>query len=250
MINNIYIGSTKADTYYYGSDQVDRIYSEDVLVYQKEDEYVFTTDTPTLSFGYDTIDMQVPLIDSLKNGKEQPYDFAIATQQWVHVDMQYSPPDEVTGEISTTAEITVSNNTSVNSRLADVSFMQRESGKILTITILQSGGVEQATLTPTNLFFDAASATKYLKYTPENAQITIVNNSSWITTYKSVGEIEVKVYANLNTTSRNYKLNISVDRSDFQVSVVQGGRIVLSEAENTPSDITQQIELETKDENN
>ena len=40
MINNIYIGTTKADTYYCGNDQVDRIYNGDVLVYQKEDEYV------------------------------------------------------------------------------------------------------------------------------------------------------------------------------------------------------------------
>lgn len=154
MINNIYIGTTKADTYYYGSDQVDRIYNGDVLVYQKEDEYVFTTDTPSLNFGSMDFDAQVPLIESLKNGLDQPYDFAIASHTWITVEMSYSLPDEVTGLISTTAEITVAANTSSNFRIGQVTFMQRESGQTLTITISQEGNTVTTTFHPTNLNFE------------------------------------------------------------------------------------------------
>lgn len=158
MINNIYIGTTKADTYYYGSDQVDRIYNGDVLVYQKEDEYVFTTDTPSLNFGSMDFDAQVPLIESLKNGLEQPYDFAIASHTWITVEMLYSLPDEVTGVISTTAEITVAANTSSNFRIGQVTFMQRESGQTLTINISQEGNAVTTTFHPTNLNFEQKGA--------------------------------------------------------------------------------------------
>lgn len=225
MINNIYIGTTKADTYYYGSDQVDRIYNGDVLVYQKEDEYIFITDTTSLSFGARDFDAKVPLINSLKNGLEQPYDYAHASASWITVEMLYSPPDEVTGLISTTAEISVAANTSSNFRVGSVTFIQRESGQTLQIIINQEGYVVTSTFHPTNLNFEQRGGTKYCTYTPQNAfaKYTANGTYTWLTTTMSNGTMTIKANANLKTSPRyaiydivvgddTYVLNISQDQ--------------------------------------
>lgn len=223
MINNIYIGTTKADTYYYGSDQVDRIYNGDVLVYQKEDEYVFTTDTPSLNFGSMDFDAQVPLIESLKNGFDQPYDFAIASHTWITVEMLYSLPDEVTGLISTTAEITVAANTSSNFRIGQVTFMQRESGQTLTITISQEGNTVTTTFYPTNLNFKQKGGTKYCTYTPENAfaQYTPQGNYTWLTTTMANGTMTIKATANLKTSARTATYDIVVGSDKYTLYITQ-----------------------------
>lgn len=223
MINNIYIGTTKADTYYYGSDQVDRIYSGDILVYQKEDEYVFTTDTPSLNFGSTDFDAQVPLIESLKNGLDQPYDFAIASHTWITVEMLYSLPDEVTGLISTTAEITVAANTSSNFRIGQVTFMQRESGQTLTITISQEGNTVTTTFYPTNLNFEQKGGTKYCAYTPENAfaQYTPQGNYTWLTTTMANGTMTIKATTNLKTSARTATYDIVVGSDKYTLYITQ-----------------------------
>ncbi|QWM90785.2 hypothetical protein [uncultured phage cr105_1] len=223
MINNIYIGTTKADTYYYGSDQVDRIYSGDILVYQKEDEYVFTTDTPSLNFGSTDFDAQVPLIESLKNGLDQPYDFAIASHTWITVEMLYSPPDEVTGLISTTAEITVAANTSSNFRIGQVTFMQRESGQTLTITISQEGNTVTTTFYPTNLNFEQKGGAKYCTYTPENAfaQYTPQGNYTWLTTTMANGTMTIKATTNLKTSARTATYDIVVGSDKYTLYITQ-----------------------------
>lgn len=223
MINNIYIGTTKADTYYCGSDQVDRIYSGDILVYQKEDEYVFTTDTPSLNFGSTDFDAQVPLIESLKNGLDQPYDFAIASHTWITVEMLYSLPDEVTGLISTTAEITVAANTSSNFRIGQVTFMQRESGQTLTITISQEGNTVTTTFYPTNLNFEWNGGTKYCTYTPENAfaQYTPQGNYAWLTTTMANGTMTIKATANLKTSARTATYDIAVGSDKYTLYITQ-----------------------------
>ena len=218
MINNIYIGTTKADTYYYGSDQVDRIYNGDVLVYQKEDEYVFTTDTPSLNFGSMDFDAQVPLIESLKNGLDQPYDFAIASHTWITVEMLYSLPDEVTGLISTTAEITVAANTSSNFRIGQVTFMQRESGQTLTITISQEGNTVTTTFYPTNLNFEQKGGTKYCTYTPENAP---QGNYTWLTTTMANGTMTIKATTNLKTSARTATYDIVVGSDKYTLYITQ-----------------------------
>lgn len=223
MINNIYIGTTKADTYYYGSDQVDRIYNGNVLVYQKEDEYVFTTDTTSLNFGATDFDAQVPLIESLKNGLEQPYDFAFASHTWITVEMLYSPPDEVTGLISTTAEITVAANTSSNFRIGQVTFMQRESGQTLTINISQEGNVVTTTFHPTNLNFEQTGGTKYCTYTPENAfaQYTPQGNYPWLTTTMANGTMTIKATTNLKTSARTATYDIVVGSDKYTLYITQ-----------------------------
>lgn len=222
MINNIYIGTTKADTYYYGSDQVDRIYNGDILVYQKEDEYVFTTDTPSLNFGSTDFDAQVPLIESLKNGLDQPYDFAIASHTWITVEMLYSLPDEVTGLISTTAEITVAVNTSSNFRIGQVTFMQRESGQTLTITISQEGNTV-TTFYPTNLNFEQKGGTKYCTYTPENAfaQYTPQGNYTWLTITMANGTMTIKATTNLKTFARTATYDIVVGSDKYTLYITQ-----------------------------
>lgn len=223
MINNIYIGTTKADTYYYGNDQVDRIYNGDVLVYQKEDEYVFTTDTTSLNFGATDFDAQVPLIESLKNGLEQPYDFAIASHTWITVEMLYSLPDEVTGVISTTAEITVAANTSSNFRIGQVTFMQRESGQTLTITISQEGNTVTTTFYPTNLNFEQKGGTKYCTYTPENAfaQYTPQGKYTWLTTTMANGTMTIKATTNLKTSARTATYDIVVGSDKYTLYITQ-----------------------------
>ena len=217
MINNIYIGTTKADTYYYGSDQVDRIYNGDVLVYQKEDEYVFTTDTPSLNFGSMDFDAQVPLIESLKNG------FAIASHTWITVEMLYSLPDEVTGVISTTAEITVAANTSSNFRIGQVTFMQRESGQTLTINISQEGNAVTTTFHPTNLNFEQKGGTKYCTYTPQNAfaQYTPQGNYTWLTTTMANGTMTIKATTNLKTSARTATYDIVVGSDKYTLYITQ-----------------------------
>lgn len=223
MINNIYYGSDKPSNYYYGSDAADRIYYGSDLVYQKADEYVFTTDTPNLSFGSMDFDAQVPLIESLKNGLEQPYDFAIASHTWITVEMLYSLPDEVTGLISTTAEITVAANTSSNFRIGQVTFMQRESGQTLTITISQEGNTVTTTFYPTNLNFEWNGGTKYCTYTPENAfaQYTPQGNYTWLTTTMANGTMTIKATANLKTSARTATYDIAVGSDKYTLYITQ-----------------------------
>lgn len=223
MINNIYIGTTKADTYYFGNDQVDRIYSGDVLVYQKEDEYIFITDTTSLNFGSMDFDVKVPLINSLKNGLEQPYDYAHASASWITVEMLYSPPDEVTGLISTTAEVSVAANTSSNFRVGSVTFMQRESGQTLQIIINQEGNTVTTTFHPTSLNFEWKGGTKYCTYTPQNAfaQYTPQGNYTWLTTTMANGTMTIKAIANLKTSARTATYDIVVGSDKYTLYITQ-----------------------------
>lgn len=223
MQNDLYLGSSKPDAYYFGSNPVDRIYSGNTLVYQKEDEYVFTTDTPSLNFGSTDFDAQVPLIESLKNGLEQPYDLAHTSQTWITVEMLYSPPDEVTGLISTTAEITVASNTSSNFRIGQVTFMQRESGQTLSITISQEGHVVTTTFHPTSITFDQKGGTKYVTYTPQNAVCIEKTGTtySWLTTTVSNGTISFKTVANLKKYPRTAQLQWQVNDDLYNLSITQ-----------------------------
>lgn len=226
MINNIYYGSDKPNAYYYGSDAADRIYYGSDLVYQKADEYVFTTDTANLSFSYSTNDAQVPLIESLKNGIDQPYDLSIASHTWIHVEMLYSPPDEETGGIYTTAKIIVDDNTQQYARVGSVSFMQRESGKTLTIVIAQAEAPVQTTLTPESLHFNSYAQTQYMYYTPLNAKVEIVNNSSWLTASYNNGTITLTTYANLSTSTRFANLKITIADTLYTRRITQDGKTV------------------------
>lgn len=223
MINNLYFGNDKPSTYYFGSDAADRIYYGNDLVYQKADEYVFTTDTTTLNFGAMDFDVQAPLIESLKNGLEQPYDFIIASHTWIQVEMLYSPPDEVTGLISTTAEISVAANASSNFRVGQVTFMQRRSGLTLTITITQEGYTATTTFHPTNLTFDQKGGTKYCTYTPQDAVVVEKTGTSypWLTIAVSNGAITLKAIANLKKDPRTAQMQWQVNDDLYNLSISQ-----------------------------
>lgn len=248
MINNIYYGSDKPNAYYYGSDAADRIYYGSDLVYQKADEYVFTTDTPNLSFSYSNVDAQVPLIESLKNGLDQPYDYSIASHTWIHVEMLYSPPDIITGLISTTAEITVDDNTQQYARVGSVSFMQRESGKTLNIIIAQAEAPVPTTLTPESLHFGSYAQTQYMYYTPFAAKVEIVNNSSWLTTSYDNGTITLTTYANLSTSTRFVNLKITIADTLYTRRITQDGRTVAVADEETLPENTAPVESDTGEE--
>lgn len=221
MINNIYIGTTKADTYYYGSDQVDRIYSGDVLVYQKEDEFVFINDgEDTLIFTSNSVDAQVPLIISTKNGKDQQFDLTNAPV-WIDVQMMNSDNDD--GTIYTYAEILPSINTSSQMRLGIVTFTQRESGIMLTISVTQEGNAVTTTFRPTSLNFEQKGGTKYCTYTPENvfAQYTPQGNYAWLTTTMANGTMTIKATTNLKTSARTATYDIVVGSDKYTLYITQ-----------------------------
>lgn len=137
--------------------------------------------------------------------------------------MLYSPPDEVTGLISTTAEITVAANTSSNFRIGQVTFMQRESGQTLTINISQEGNVVTTTFHPTNLNFEQKGGTKYCTYTPENAfaQYTPQGNYTWLTTTMANGTMTIKATTNLKTSARTATYDIVVGSDKYTLYITQ-----------------------------
>lgn len=221
MINKTYLGTSKPKAYYFGNLEATKIYKGTDLIYQKADEYVFVNDGPeSLIFTSHSMDNQVPLIISTKNGLDQPYDFTNAPS-WVNVEMMIVENDD--GAIYTYAEILPSVNTSSQLRSALVTFTQRESGIMLTIGVIQEGYIVSTTFHPESLTFSQKGGTKYCTYTPQNAVVIEKTGTSypWLTITVSNGTITLKTTANLKKDPRVAYLQWQVNNDLYNLSVSQ-----------------------------
>lgn len=221
MINKTYLGTSKPKAYYFGNLEATKIYKGTELIYQKADEYVFINEgEESLIFTSHSMDNQVPLIVSTKNGLDQPFDFTNAPY-WVNVEMMNVENDD--GTIYTYAEILPSINTTSRMRSALVTFTQRESGTMLTIGVIQEGYVVSTTFHPTNLQFDQRGGTKYVTYTPQNAVVQEKTGTShpWLTITVSNGTITLKTVANLKKNPRVAYLQWQVNDDLYSLSVSQ-----------------------------
>lgn len=223
MINNTYLGSNKPTAYYFGSTEATRIYKGSDLIYQKADNFVFETDVTYYTFPAKVIDLQTALIISTKNGIDQPYDLGMIQYSWVQVEMLQSPPDEIDGGISTTAEIMCSENTSTtSSRSSTVSFMQRESGNIVTIVVTQSPAEVTTSISPESINYLNGGGKKYISYYPSNTtNVTVTANAAWLSYQINQGEIVFTATANLSTSSRISRPYITINGQRHLLYVTQ-----------------------------